>query len=73
MVWLDNLQWSMLLIAGGMLALAPFTPEPHLFEKLRMLAHGNLVKPIDIFDLVMHSSPLVLIAIKAARQFIFKV
>jgi hypothetical protein len=73
MVWLDNLQWSMLLIAGGMLALAPFTPEPHLFEKLRMLTHGNLVKPIDIFDLVMHSSPLVLIAIKAARQFIFKV
>lgn len=67
------MQWSMLLIVGGMLALAPFTPEPHLFEKIRMLIQGNLVKPIDIFDLLMHGSPLLLISIKATRQFILKV
>lgn len=73
MQWIDNMQWSMLLILGGMLALAPFTPEPHLFEKIRMLIQGNLVKPIDIFDLLMHGSPLLLISIKATRQFILKV
>lgn len=73
MQWIDNMQWSMLLIVGGMLALAPFTPEPHLFEKIRMLIQGNLVKPIDIFDLLMHGSPLLLISIKATRQFILKV
>lgn len=70
MAWLDNLEWAVLLIGGGILILAPFTPEPHLVEKLRMLMQGSLVKPLDIFDMFMHASPLVLIAIKAFRQFI---
>jgi hypothetical protein len=73
MIWLDNLDWSMLLIAGVFLAIAPIQPEPHLVEKVRMLSQGALVKPLDIFDLLMHSAPLLLIAIKAARQFILKV
>jgi hypothetical protein len=73
MVWLDNLDWSMLLIAGVFLAIAPIQPEPHLVEKVRMLSQGALVKPLDIFDLLMHSAPLILIAIKAMRQFILKV
>jgi len=73
MIWLDNLQWPMLLIAGLFLAMAPIQPEPHLVEKIRMLSAGTLVKPIDIFDLLMHSAPLVLIAIKAVRQFVLKV
>ena len=25
-------------------------PEPHLVEKMRMLAEGTLTKPLDIFD-----------------------
>lgn len=70
LIWLDNLNWFMLLLAGGLLALAPFSPEPHLVEKLRMLSQGTLVKPIDIFDLCWHSLPLVLIAVKAVRQFV---
>jgi hypothetical protein len=72
MLWLDNLGWPLLLIAGGLLALAPFTPEPHLIEKLRMLLEGRLVKPIDIFDLIMHASPLVLMVIKLYRQLFLK-
>lgn len=70
MMWIDQLDWPILLIAGVFLALAPMQPEPHLVEKLRMLGDGTLVKPLDIFDLVMHSAPLVLIAIKATRQFV---
>lgn len=50
-----------------MLGLAPFFPEPHLFEKLRMLMAGELNKPIDIFDLLMHSAPVVLLVLKAIR------
>ena len=46
------------------LGLAPFTPEPHVWEKLKMLAAGTLVRPIDIFDLLMHGAPLVLVALK---------
>ena len=41
-----------------MLGFAPFVPQPHLFEKLTLLRNGQLVKPIDIFDLFMHGIPL---------------
>lgn len=71
MAWLDALPWPILLLMGGLLALAPFQPEPHLVEKVRMLMDGNLKKPIDIFDLLMHSAPLFIIAVKAVRQFVF--
>lgn len=47
-----------------MLGLAPFVPEPHLFEKLKMLLAGELVKPIDIFDLFMHGTPVLLLILK---------
>ena len=46
------------------LGLAPFMPEPHLWEKLKMLTSGELIKPIDIFDLVLHGTPWLLLAIK---------
>jgi hypothetical protein len=46
------------------LGLAPFVPEPHLTEKINMLIDGTLTRPIDIFDLVMHSTPIVLLIIK---------
>jgi hypothetical protein len=55
-------------IASLTLGLAPFVPEPHLVEKLRMLAAGELSKPIDIFDLVMHAAPWVLLLLKLYRQ-----
>ncbi|WP_270732932.1 RND transporter [Shimia sp. Alg240-R146] len=50
------------------LGLAPFSPEPHLWEKLKMLVNGTLVKPMDWFDMVMHSAPLVMVAAKAVRH-----
>ena len=47
-------------------ALAPFRPEPHLVEKLRMLVGGTLRRPIDIFDLVLHATPLLLLLVRLA-------
>jgi hypothetical protein len=55
-------------IASLTLGLAPFVPEPHLLEKLRMLAAGELARPIDIFDLVMHGAPWVLLLLKLYRR-----
>ncbi len=55
-------------IVAIMLGLAPMAPEPHLVEKLRMLSEGSLVKPIDIFDLIMHSTGLLILAIKLGRM-----
>ena len=46
------------------IGLAPFSPAPHLFEKIRMLLNGSLLRPIDIFDLLLHSAPLFLLLLK---------
>lgn len=64
---MDHLPWTVLLVACATLGLAPFTPEPHIVEKLRMLAQGALVRPIDIFDLLMHGAPFALLALKGLR------
>ena len=71
MRWLDKLPLSILVVAALVLGLAPFQPEPHLWEKLKMLAAGTLSRPIDIFDLVLHGGfPLLLVAklIRMARR-----
>jgi hypothetical protein len=67
MRWLDKFPLPLLAIPAIMLALAPFAPEPHLVEKLRMLAGGHLTRPIDIFDLFMHGAPLALLLVKLGR------
>ena len=67
MKWLDNIPMTLLLPIAVVLALAPFTPEPHLWEKLKMLSAGELVRPIDIFDLFLHGAPLVLVVLKLLR------
>ena len=59
---LTRIPWVVLLPVAVILGLAPFRPEPHLVEKLRMLVAGQLIKPIDIFDLLMHGTPLLLVA-----------
>jgi len=46
------------------LGLAPFSPEPHIWEKLKMLAAGNLTRPMDIFDFLLHGAPFLLLAIR---------
>jgi hypothetical protein len=65
---LDRLPWIWLLLLAAWMAVAPVTPEPHLVEKLRLLARGALVRPLDIFDLLMHATPLLLVALKLWRQ-----
>ena len=66
--WLDRIPLNFFAFFAIMLALAPFVPEPHLWEKLKMLAAGTLSKPIDIFDLLMHATPLVLLLIRLGRD-----
>ena len=64
--FLDGIPLSLLILASLTLGLAPFVPEPHIWEKLKMLAAGTLVKPIDIFDLAMHAAPWLLLIAKLA-------
>lgn len=67
MKFLDRIPLTTILVLGVFLALAPIYPEPHLVQKLRMLVNGSLTKPIDIFDLFLHSSGLILAALKLFR------
>lgn len=73
MNWIERIPASLLIILSLTLGLAPFTPMPHLVEKLQMLVAGALVRPVDIFDLIMHSSPVVLLILKIALKLSSKV
>jgi len=64
---LDALPVPFALILGLALGFAPFLPEPHIVEKLRMLGQGALTRPLDILDLFYHGVPLVLMLAKLAR------
>ncbi len=67
MSWLDKIPLQMIVLPAVLLALAPFYPEPHLWEKLKMLADGTLSRPIDIFDLLMHGTPMLILVLKLIR------
>jgi hypothetical protein len=64
MEFISKMSWSMLILACLTLGLAPFAP-PHIWEKLQMLFRGQLVRPIDWFDFVMHGTPWALLIVKA--------
>lgn len=65
---LDKLPIGLILPVAVLMALAPFVPEPHLWEKLKMLAAGTLSRPIDIFDLFWHLLPLIVLGLKLGRM-----
>jgi hypothetical protein len=68
MAWLDRIPLWILVVVALTLGLAPFVPEPHVWEKLKMLAAGTLSRPIDIFDLLYHAAPWLLLALKFVRM-----
>lgn len=68
MNWIDRQPVALFLIAALTLGLAPFVPEPHVWEKLKMLASGDLTRPLDIFDLLLHAAPWALLVLKLQRQ-----
>ena len=65
--YVDKIPLLPLAVAAIFMSLAPFTPEPHLLEKSRMLINGELSKAIDIFDLFWHSFLIVVLAIRLVR------
>ncbi|MBC8268155.1 MAG: hypothetical protein H8E36_05360 [Rhodospirillaceae bacterium] len=67
MEWLDRIPTGVLVVAAVLMALAPFTPEPHLLEKYRMFMAGTLRRPLDIFDVFWHLAPSALLAVKLLR------
>ncbi|WP_432822945.1 RND transporter [Trichloromonas sp.] len=62
--FLARIPYPVLIPGALLLGLAPFYPQPHAVEKIRMLVAGSLHQPIDIFDLLMHLSPVLLLMCK---------
>ncbi len=71
MEFIEKLPWGLLILACLTLGLAPFAP-PHIWEKLQMLARGQLVRPIDWFDFVLHGTPWVLLVLKVVVSLLHK-
>jgi hypothetical protein len=64
--FMNSIPYGVLVPVAILMALAPVFPKPHLVEKVQMLLAGDLKRPIDIFDLLLHAIPLVLLALKMA-------
>lgn len=62
--FLDSIPLPFFIVLSLFLGLAPFFPEPHLVEKIKMLQAGELTRFIDIFDLFLHGTPWVLLVMK---------
>jgi hypothetical protein len=67
MKWIDSVSLGTWVIIALTLGLAPFVPQPHVWEKLNMLVAGTLSRPIDIFDLFLHGAPWVMLGLKLVR------
>jgi hypothetical protein len=61
--WLERTPWWLIVVAAVVLALTPLG-ESHLAQKWRMLFAGTLRRPLDWFDLVFHTAPLLLLLAK---------
>jgi len=63
---LNKIPFTVLVIFVLTLGLAPFSPEPHLWEKMKMLTSGSLTRPVDGFDMLLQGLPRILLALKLA-------
>jgi len=68
LAWVDRVPLVGFLVVALTLGLAPFSPEPHVWEKLRMLYGGELTRPIDVFDLFLHGLPWLALGLKLYRS-----
>ncbi|MFK5984105.1 MAG: RND transporter [Pseudomonadota bacterium] len=74
MKYIDSLPFSTLIMMAVLLAIVPYPMQemPHSLEKLQMLFMGQLTKPLDIFDLFMHTGLLLVLLIKSIRLLLKK-
>lgn len=66
---IDKIPLVPLIIISLLMIGAPFMPEPHLVEKYGMLMSGKLNKMMDLFDVVWHLLPAMILSIKVYFTF----
>lgn len=65
---LDKIPFQTVIVMTIFLGLAPFVPEPHLWQKLKMLFSGTLAAPLDMFDMLFHIAPALVLLAKIYRR-----
>lgn len=52
----------------------PYTPEPHIWEKLKWILSGaEGMQPLDWFDFFLHGTPWAFLIVSFASRFFNKV
>lgn len=67
--FIDKLPTFPTILVGTWMALAPFTPEPHLLQKFLMAINGLAFSMMDVFDVFMHVGFAIIGGTKAWRVF----
>ena len=68
LAWPDHARFlKPALLASLTLGLAPYYPHAHVWKQLVNLARGTLTEPMDVFDLVLHGTPWVLLFVFGGR------
>jgi len=62
--WLEPIPFGLLTLISIWMLIAPIFPEPHLVQKAMWLVQGQAFKAIDVFDVVWHLFPSILLLIK---------
>jgi len=62
--WIVELPYGLLIVMAIFMAIAPIQPEPHLVQKFQWLMNGLPFKLIDVFDVLWHLLPMILITLK---------
>ena len=61
------------LVLALTLGLMPYTPEPHIWEKLKWIISGaEGMRPLDWFDFLLHASPWVFLMASIFRNMLKK-
>lgn len=57
------------LVMSLTLGLAPFTPEPHIWGKIKWVMGGAVgMQPMDYFDLLLHGAPWVFLMVQIVKE-----
>ncbi len=58
------------LVLALTLGLMPYTPEPHVWEKIKwVFSDAKSMQPLDWFDLFLHGTPWVFLLISITYRF----
>jgi uncharacterized membrane protein len=67
----SNQSGWLIIVACLALGLAPFSPEPHLFGKIKWIMGGaNGMQAMDWWDTIMHGVPMIAFVVLLIRQLV---